>query len=381
MAFPLSLVKKVEKKQKMDRKTKNTVADVCRIVFGLAFVFSGFVKTVDPWGTAIKITEYLNTYGFETLNNYRFGFAIWFCAAELMMGLMMVFKIKTRLISIFAVAIMTFFTILTFLSATWMPVEDCGCFGDALKMSPWASFAKNVVLLALAVIVYLNARKTLAFFLVSRKEWVCTMLFACIAGGIGAHCYYHLPLIDFLPYKKGINLYDAIYGGDVIQEDVKLVYRDLNDGSLHEFGVSDTTWYDATRWEFVEQAESGGFAPDVALREFAVFNSEGDATREIVGYPGRVYILSAVKLDKIKPGCAERFGKIVDRAAAEGAKAVLITASPISPGETADFGKSGPVVLYNVDATTMITMLRATTGMVVLDGGIITDKKNCRDIR
>ena len=365
----------------MKRKTKNRIADVCRVVFGLTFVFSGFVKTVDPWGTAIKITEYLNTYGFETLNNYRFGFAIWFCAAELMMGLMMIFKIKTRLISIFAVAVMVFFTILTFFSATWMPVEDCGCFGDALQLPPWASFVKSVVLLALAVIVWLNARRTLTFFPVSVKEWVCTVLFACIAGGIGAHCYYHLPLVDFLPYKKGVNLYDAIYHDEAAEQEVKLVCRDLRDGSLREFAVSDTTWYDTARWEFVEQAAGGGFEADVALREFAVFNSEGDATRGIVGYPGRVYILSAVKIDKIKPRCAERFGRIADRAAGEDAKVVLITASPISPGETADFGGSVPVTLYNVDATTMITMLRATTGMVVLDGGVITDKRNCRDIR
>ena len=262
-----------------------------------------------------------------------------------------------------------------------MPVEDCGCFGDALQLPPWASFAKNVVLLALAVIVWLNARRTLTFFPVSVKEWVCTVLFACIAGGIGAHCYYHLPLVDFLPYKKGVNLYDAIYHDEAAEQEVKLVCRDLRDGSLREFAVSDTTWYDTARWEFVEQAAGGGFEADVALREFAVFNSEGDATRGIVGYPGRVYILSAVKIDKIKPRCAERFGRIADRAAGEDAKVVLITASPISPGETADFGGSVPVTLYNVDATTMITMLRATTGMVVLDGGVITDKRNCRDIR
>ncbi len=365
----------------MDRKTKNMIADVCRVLLGLTFVFSGFVKTVDPWGTAIKITEYLNTFGFETLNNYRFGFAIWFCAAELMMGLMLTFKIKTRLISIFAMLIMTFFLVLTFVTATWIPVEDCGCFGDALKLSPWASFGKNVVLWILAFVVWLNARKTLAFLPVSVKEWVCTILFACIAGGIGAWCYYHLPLMDFLPYKKGVDLYEAIYNDDAAQDETRLVYRDLSDGSLHEFAVSDTTWYDTARWEFVEQADSGGFAVDVALREFAIFNSGGDATREIVGYPGRVYILSAVKLDKIRPRCAERFAKIVERAAAEGAKVILITASPISSPEIVSFGASAPVAVYNVDATTMITMLRATTGMVVLDGGIITDKKNCRDIR
>jgi uncharacterized membrane protein YphA (DoxX/SURF4 family) len=359
---------------------KIRLADVCRVVLGLTFIFSGFVKTVDPWGTALKITEYLNVYGFGTLNNYRFGFAIWFCAAELMMGFMLTFKIKTRLISIFAMLVMTFFLVLTFLSATVLPVEDCGCFGDALKMSPWASFAKNVVLWVLALVVWLDARKNLSFFPVTLREWIFTALFAAIAGGLGAYCYRHLPLIDFLPYKVGVNLREAVdgHGGD---EDARLVARDLTDGSLREFAVSDTTWYDTTRWEFVEQVEHGGFEAAMSLREFAVFNAEGDATGEIVGASGRVYMLCAVKLDLIKPRYAARFERIVRRAYEEGAKVVLLTATPLVDGQTATFGEAPPVEVYNVDATTMITMLRASVGMVVLEDGVIVDKKNCRDIR
>ncbi len=363
------------------RKTKNLVADVCRVVLGLTFIFSGFVKTVDPWGTAIKITEYLNVYGFETLNNYRFGFAIWFCAAELMMGLMLTFKIKTRLISIFAMCIMTFFLVLTFLSATVMPVEDCGCFGDALRLSPWASFAKNVVLWGLALVVWLNARRTMSFFPVTLKEWMCTFLFAAIAGGLGAYCYRHLPLMDFLPYKKGVDLREAVYGEGAAGEDPKMVYRDLQDGTLHEFPVSDTTWYDSSRWEFVRQVEErDGFEPGMSLREFAVFGPSGDVTREIVDYPRRVYMLCAVKLDLITPRCAARFEDIARRAYEERAKVVLLTATPLTGERKARFGEATPVRIYNVDATTMITMLRASVGMVVLENGVITDKRNCRDI-
>ncbi len=365
----------------MERNTKKRVAGICRTVFGLVFVFSGFVKTIDPWGTAIKIAEYLNTYGFATSSDWWVWPSVFVCAAELTLGLMMVFGVKVRLVSIAAVAVMVFFTILTFLSATWKPVADCGCFGDALKLPPWVSFGKNAVLLAMAVVVWLNVRKTQNILPISVKEWVATALFACIAVGLGAYCYYHLPLVDFLPYKKGVDLYAAIYDDDAAGEEVRLVYRDLADGSLHEFAVSDTTWYDTARWEFVEQARKDRDTADVSLREFAVFNSDGDTTHEIVGYPGRVYILSALKLDKIKPRCAEKFGKVVDRAAAEGSKVVLITSSPISDGETAEFGDAAPVMVYNADATTMITMLRASTGVVVLDGGVITDKRNCRDIR
>ncbi len=362
-------------------KMKSRIADVCRVVLGLTFIFSGFVKTVDPWGTALKITEYLNVYGFETLNNYRFGFAIWFCAAELMMGLMLTFKIKTRLISIFAMLIMTFFLVLTFLSATVIPVEDCGCFGDALRLSPWASFWKNVVLWILALVVWLDARRTLTFFPVTRREWICTFLFAGLAAGLGGYCYRHLPLIDFLPYKKGVNLREAIRGGsDGEQTDARMIYRSIADGSLHEFSVADTTWWDTTRWEFVEQVESAEFEPEMVLREFVVFSPAGDATDEIVGWSGRVYMLCAVKLDLIKPRYAAKFEKIVRRADEEGAKVVLLTATPLSEQRTMTFGTASPVEVYNIDATTMITMLRASVGMVVLEDGVIVDKKNCRDI-
>lgn len=363
----------------MKQKTKNIIADVCRVVLGLTFVFSGFTKTVDPWGTALKITEYLNVYGFATLGGYRIGMAVVFCAAELLLGLMLTFKVKTRLTSVAAMLMMTFFLILTFLSATVLPVDDCGCFGEAVRLSPWGSFGKNVVLWALALVVWLNARRTMKIFPITVREWVVTAVFACLSVGLGIGCYRHLPLIDFLPYKKGVNLYEGIYGDSGEQSDVKLIYRDRTDGTYREFAVDDPTWHDAERWEFVRQAEVDTSEPDMILREFTIFNSDGDATEEIVGYGGRVYMISALKLDDIKPRCAERLARVVERAAEQNALVVCLTSSPISEGEEITFGTAAPVPVYNVDATTMIAMLRARVGLVVLDKGVIADKRNCRD--
>ncbi len=359
------------------------LVDLCRVLLGLTFIFSGFVKTVDPWGTALKITEYLNVYGFGGLNDYRFGFAIWFCAAELMMGFMLTFRVKTRLISIFAMLVMTFFLVLTFLSATVLPVEDCGCFGDALRLTPWASFGKNVVLWALALVVWLDARRRMTFFPVTVREWVLTLTFAALAGGLGAYCYRHLPLIDFLPYKKGVNLREAVRGEVADDGDeTRMIYRRLEDGSLHDFSVADTTWWDTTRWEFVEMVEDERFEPAMALREFAVFDAAGDVTDELVDYPGRVYMLCAVKLELIKPRWAAKFEKIALRADEQGAKVVLLTATPLGGEQEMEmtWGEAPPVKVCNVDATTMITMLRASVGMVVLEDGVIVDKRNCRDI-
>jgi hypothetical protein len=216
-------------------------------------------------------------------------------------------------------------------------VEDCGCFGDAVKLSPWASLGKNVVLLAMAVVMWRNARRRFALFPVSVRDWALAAAFACISVGLGVWCYCHLPLVDFLPYKKGVNLYEAKY---------------------------------------VDKVEQ----PDISLLQFALFNSSGDATEEILGYDGRVYMLCAARLDRISPACAERFGNAAEKAATEGAKVILITASPLPEGETAQLGAAAPMEVFNADATTMKTMLRAAAGMVVLENGVIAGKRNCRDI-
>lgn len=352
------------------------------MLLGLTFVFSGFVKTIDPWGTAFKIGEYLNVYGAAGVpDGLRIALAVVFCAAELALGFLLVFKVMPRLVSLAALVVMSVFFVVTFLSATVLPVEDCGCFGDALHLSPWASFGKNVVLWGLAFVVWLDARRRFGFFAFPKRDAAFTAVFVFLSVGLGTYCYLHLPLIDFLPYNVGADLRGAVSGNDGGGEDARMIYRDLTDGSLREFAVSDTTWYDASRWEFVEMASGELPAdPDIALREFAVFNSGGDATHEIVNYSGDVYMLCAVKLDLIKPRCAEHFAKTVKQAAAQGAKVILLTSSPISDGQTAQFGDAEPVEIYNVDATTMMTMLRARVGMVKLKGGVVADKKNCRDL-
>ena len=124
------------------RRAFRNLAHVCRYILALTFIVSGFVKSVDPWGTALKVNEYLSIYGLEWLSPVSMIFSIWMCGAELMMGLMLTFKVRTRLVSIFALGSMIFFTILTFLSATWIPVEDCGCFGDAVMLTNWQTFWK-----------------------------------------------------------------------------------------------------------------------------------------------------------------------------------------------------------------------------------------------
>ena len=229
------------------------LANVCRLILACTFILSGFSKVIDPWGTALKVNEYLSIYGMEYLQPASMTFSIWLCGAELMMGCMLLLKVRIRLISIFALVSMIFFTLLTLLSATLIPVEDCGCFGEALKLTPWETFAKNVALLPMAFVVWWRYRPD-KIFAFKPLEIVLTCTFFFLSMYLGYYCYIHLPLIDFLPYKVGVNIHEAMQEPAVEsgESETVLVYRDRETGREREFSLDDTEWQDAEKWEWVD---------------------------------------------------------------------------------------------------------------------------------
>ncbi len=368
------------------KRVFRNLAHVCRFILAATFIVSGFVKSVDPWGTALKVNEYLSIYGLEWLSPIAMIFSIWLCGAELMMGLMLTFKVRIRLVSIFAVLSMTFFTILTFLSATWIPVEDCGCFGDALKLSPWATFFKNLALLPLAVVVWWRYRPD-RIFAFSRLEVALTLLFFSIGMGVGTYCYYHLPLIDFLPYRVGVNIREEMEQAarETHEEDVVIVCRNKRTGRLREFELKDREWQNTKRWEWVDtRVEAEDSEEHVVVKplvsEFSLRDGAGeDATALVTESKGRLYMICVTRFDKIESECAERLRKVVDRAEEEDAAVICVTPERMEHMYYS-FAGSSEVQCCNIDATVLKTILRARTGLVVLDGGTIMAKYNCRDI-
>ena len=261
------------------RKTRvfKLIANICRLILACTFILSGFTKVIDPWGTAMKVNEYLSIYGVESLQPASMAFSIWLCGAELMMGCMLLFKVRIRLISIFAVLSMLFFTALTLLSATLIPVEDCGCFGEALKLTPWQTFFKNLALLPMAFVVWWRYRPD-KIFAFNALEIVLTVTFFFLSMYLGYYCYRHLPLIDFLPYKVGVNIWEGMHAPAVEpgETETVLVYRNLETGKLHEFSLEDTAWQDAGKWEWVDTRtteEMPAIRP--LMSEFALRDAEG----------------------------------------------------------------------------------------------------------
>lgn len=359
------------------------LAHFCRIVLAVTFILSGFTKTVDPWGTALKVSEYLTIYGWDELQPAAMAFSIWLCGAELMMGCMLLFKVRIRMVSIFALGSMLIFTVITFLSATVLPVEDCGCFGEAIKLTPWQTFTKNLISLPMAVVVWWRYRPD-RIFSFKRLELILMCLFFVGSMSLGYYCYRHLPLVDFLPYKVGVNIHEAMVEQAAApdeESETVLVYRNRKSGKLREFSLEDAEWQDDEKWEWVDtRTESGERVVRALISEFSLHNAGGDMTEWILTLKGRIYMLCVTDPNAIPTACSSRLINLCYAAQQRGDYVICVTPDPLY--EQVNWSCGGLMIpCYNIDASTMKTMLRARDGVVVLEDGVITAKYNCLDAK
>lgn len=366
-----------------NRRSFRLFTHFCRVLVALTFVFSGAVKSIDPWGTALSVNNYLVSYGLEAFKPIAMIFSIWLCGAELMMGCMLLFKVRIRMCSTFATASMIIFTIITFLGATFIPVEDCGCFGDVIKLTPWQSFIKNLILLPLILVVWWRYRPD-RMFAFSRLEFAMAVFFCVFSMGVGTYCYMHLPPVDLLPYKEGTNIAQAMDEARNRQQDseVVLIYRNRRTGKLKEFSIDDKAWHNENRWEWVDTRVSEDVTDKVEpmILEFYIADDRGEVTDSLLSIKGNLYMLCVTNRAKVSARCEERLRSVVEQAAAESAAVICLTPEPVTRPTFHSFAGSEQVRCYNIDSKTMKTMLRANTGLVVLTDGIITRKANCRDI-
>ncbi len=363
-----------------ESKALKITAHVARTIMGLTFIFSGFFKAIDPWGTAIKVDEYIQIYGLENLRSISMYISIWLSCAELLMGCMLTFKVRIRFVSIFALLSMMIFTVVSFLSATVLPVEDCGCFGTAIRLTPWQTFFKNLTLLPMAYIVWYRYLPDKIFSFKKLELFLAATFFFC-SMGLGLYCYRHLPLIDFLPYKVGVNLPQAIEEAKTTslgRVETVLIYRNRRTGKIREFGISDKQWHDDTKWEWVETRT---ITEEPMIRtlvsEFSLVNNVGkDVTSEILSTKGVLNMLFVTSMDLLNRECWIRLLRFTKEAEAKGERVICITPDTLDR----DGKYNGMFEGYNIDPTTMKTVLRANTGLVRLRDGVIERKSNCRDI-
>ncbi|MDR1594369.1 MAG: DoxX family protein, partial [Prevotellaceae bacterium] len=219
---------------------------VARIAIGLLFIFSGYVKAIDPIGSEIKFGEYFEAFGMLALEPGALFFGILLAAVELIIGLCFLFGLRMKLASLGAILFMTFMTGLTLVLAITDAVQDCGCFGDAVKLTNWQTFYKNLIIMPFVIYAFVE-RKNYRQIFDNKKEWIIAILLLIVSSCISIYTYRHLPFIDFMAYRAGANIPE----GMIIPEDAPAdVYEPSTfiyekDGKKEIFtldNLPDTTW-------------------------------------------------------------------------------------------------------------------------------------------
>jgi len=374
------------------------VVHVSRLVIGAVFVFSGFVKAIDPLGYTYKIEEYLSAFGgfFANFTPLAFTAAIALSAIELLIGLNLLFSVRLKETSIVALLFMLFYTPLTFYIWLTDPVTDCGCFGDALIISNGATFAKNLILLVLAIalLACLKGKKS---FWQPRVEWAMVLIFIGLGFGLQIYSYCHLPMIDFRPYKIGTYIPEKMEYPENAPNDVYemlFIYKNNETGKQRDFklqgtkmiDVKDKTEYEfsefAENWTFVDQNTKlikKGYTPPI--HDFTITDEDGyDITYDVLGYEGYSYFLVMYDLKKTSIKGAQIAEKIYQKYKDTNVKFYALTA--VNDDEIEMFKEKAGVSFpfYKTDATQLKTMIRANPGLILIKNGTVEGMWNWRNL-
>ena len=269
-----------------------------RLIVGVVFIFSGFVKAVDPLGSAYKFADYFTAFKLGFLEFLTLPMGIFLSAFELVLGIVLILGYRRRTMFVILMWFMSFFTLLTLILALFNPVSDCGCFGDALILTNWQTFFKNLVLMVFVLYLYVsrNREHTAGSAI---REWFVVSSFFAISSIFSFWNYRHLPLIDFRPYDVGTLISEEMEipeGMPVDEYMTTLIYRNRESGKETTFDMEDYP-KDTLQWEFVTSESKllkRGYEPPI--HDFAIMDEFGyDLVDEILSDKG--YSLIMVSYD------------------------------------------------------------------------------------
>lgn len=363
---------------------RNTLLWVIRIIVGTLFIFSGLIKLNDPLGFSYKLEEYFEVFHLSFLNPAAIFLSILLCALEVILGVFLLIGISSKKVVRGLMLLIIFFTFLTFYSAAFDVVKSCGCFGDAIPLTPWQSFTKDLILLVLIIYIYINRKQIQPVTYNKSKKTAISSITIGLTLLFGFYTYHFLPIVDFLPYKVGANIPESIKIPEgAPQDEYEITYLLKNKKTGEDKKMSDkeylaTKIYENPDWEFISSSEpkliKEGYQPKI--KDLNIFDSQGVSyTKELVENPYYNLIAVAWKLDNSHLKAIGDINALAINAVEKyNIRTVLLTSNS---AEDADkYAKDLKLVLeiFYADAVPLKSMVRSNPGLILLKDGIVINK-------
>ena len=332
-------------------------------------------------GSTFKFKDYFIAFGMDSLAGLAFFMAIVLAALEFCVGMLILFNVYKKSAAWLALLFMLFFTPLTLILALTNPVTDCGCFGDALILTNWETFGKNIIILAFTLVLFYT-RKLEKDRSSKRTQNLMLAFSLAIALGSSYYSYRHLPFIDFRPYHIGANIQDGMLIPDGAPTDeYKSIFKYEKDGLIKEFDESNYPWQDST-WKYVDvqqiKIKEGYKAP---IHDFSISNEMlGDITDQVLNDASYTFLLVSRHLNEIDLDSQKQINELASWANNQAYNFICLTASTNDEIRTFREKQGAIYEFFATDEIQLKTMIRSNPGLILLQNGTILNKWHWRDI-
>lgn len=354
-----------------------------RLLVAVLFIFSGLIKANDPIGFSYKLVEYFDVFGLHFLNNLSVGIAILICSLEIILGALLLLGFWSRRVIWGLLLLIVFFTFLTFYSAFFEVVTSCGCFGDAIPLSPWESFIKDCILLVLIGVLFYFKDAITPLIPEQYTQNILTAAIVVISIGFGVYTYNFMPIIDFLPYKNGNHIPSlmTVPEGELLPQ-YETIYHLENKDTQETKKITDKEYLESEiwkdeRWKIVGDPETklvkAGYT--VPIADLVISDADGmDRTDEIVENPDYNLIIVAYNLDETNISGLEQLNELALSSEEYRVRTVLLTASTSTKVNEITESLDLYAEVFYVDAVPLKSMVRSNPGLMLLKDGVILDK-------
>ena len=360
----------------MSQRLLKMIVNLCRIIVAVTFIFSGFVKAIDPIGTQYKLQDYLGAIGMAGIlpNWTLLAVAVFLAAIEFCIGIFLLFAIQRRLISKLTVAFMAFMTMVTVWIVVADPVKDCGCFGDALHLTNTETLIKNIVLLVCSLVIMY--RPLAMFRFVSKSnQWIVTnytIVFILVSSGLSL---YYLPIFDFRPYYIGVNIprgMEIPKGAKLPQ--FKTTFIMEKNGQRKEFTLDN---YPDASWKFIDSKTvqtSEGYIPPI--HDFSITDNKTglDLTNSVLSHKGYTFLLIAPHLETADDSNFGDIDRLYEYAQSYDIPFYCLTASTTKAIKRWIDLTGAEYPFCITDEAVLKTIIRSNPGLLLLKDGTIINK-------
>ncbi len=373
----------------MNTKTRHIITHILRALFGGVFIFSGFVKAVDPMGTAFKIEEYMTVFGFDGLVSALPGLpavlSVLLCATEFLIGITVLLHIYNKVNKWTAAAFMLFFTVTTLIDALTNNVSDCGCFGDAVKLTNWQTFYKNIVLDIILVGIFItDFNKPQSF--AKKSNWITVVIFAVFVFAFSLRNIMYEPCIDFRPWKVGNKMAPteseqapavtfATYKNNVTSKEREFSMDELMEESQKDADFQQKWTFVSSRYINPNEIKADGFS-------LTAFESNDDESLALLSdTTSSLFMLAIVDMNKTSEKGMKKAIEFLKTKADKGDRVIVVTAS--SQEIWYDFQekyKLNDYGIYSCDDKAILAMVRSNPSIVEIKDTKVANKWGWRSI-